>query len=133
MRILLDTNQILFVAKEPERLTENSKKILSSVGTELWISTISLWEIKLKTEATYQTGKSRPPLTQPINQMIAYFLRKGMQILALEAAHITASLSVALLHKNPFDNLLILQTQVCGLKLLTSDKKLAGHPFVIIA
>ncbi len=133
MRLLLDTNHLLFIAQQEERLTQKRKHLMNQIATELWISTVSLWEIRLKNESLHPSGDSKLQLKQPINEMVSYFLRKGIQILVLETAHVMTRMSTPLLHKDPFDRLLILQAQVSGLKLLTSDKRLADHPLVILA
>ena len=133
MRILLDTNQVLFVVQDPTRLTERAKDLLWDRATELYLSSVSLWEIDLKHRSTTSAGESRLPLAAPISAIVAYFIRKGAVPLPLEPRHVAATLKVPLSHNDPFDWMHLKQAQEDGLRLLTSDQALAGHPLAVAA
>jgi PIN domain nuclease of toxin-antitoxin system len=47
------------------------------------------------------------------------------------AAHAAAGLDQPLGHNDPFDELLLVQAPEEGMRLLTRDARLAGHPFAI--
>ena len=49
----------------------------------------------------------------------------------MSANHAACPLETPLDHKDPFDELLLVQAQEEGLRLLTVDKMLAGHPLAI--
>jgi PIN domain nuclease of toxin-antitoxin system len=51
--------------------------------------------------------------------------------LPLTAHHAAAHLNFPLKHKDPFDELLLVQAQEEVMRLLTRDSKLAGHPFAL--
>ena len=51
--------------------------------------------------------------------------------LPLTTAHATRELDTPLNHKDPFDELLLVQAQEEGLKLLTADRWIIGHPLAI--
>jgi PIN domain nuclease of toxin-antitoxin system len=53
---------------------------------------------------------------------------QNIDFLPLTAAHATAPLHEPLSHRDPFDEILLVQAQVEGLKLLTRDARLVGHP-----
>lgn len=59
----------------------------------------------------------------------------GMTHLPIEARHAAAVGAVTLPHRDPFDQLLVAQAQVDGLRLLTADKAIlsAELPFIINA
>lgn len=46
----------------------------------------------------------------------------------MTAQHAAAELIPPLTHKDPFDELLLVQAQEEGMRLLTRDAKLMGHP-----
>jgi PIN domain nuclease of toxin-antitoxin system len=54
-----------------------------------------------------------------------------VKFVPLEAHHAASSLETPLPHKDPFDELLLVQAQEEGLRLMTSDRQLAGHPLAI--
>ncbi|MDX2224337.1 MAG: type II toxin-antitoxin system VapC family toxin [Rhodospirillaceae bacterium] len=133
MRLLLDTNQILFIANDPARLSPRARDLLWARTTELFMSSVSLWEIDLKHRAPTRSGGSRLPLRAPLTAIVGYLLRKGVQSLGLEPRHVIAELTPGLAHNDPFDLMLLKQAQLEGLKLLTSDRALARHPLAIAA
>jgi PIN domain nuclease of toxin-antitoxin system len=50
---------------------------------------------------------------------------------AINRRHAAAELAQPLAHKDPFDELLLVQAQEEGMCLLTRDTKLIGHPFAV--
>ena len=55
---------------------------------------------------------------------------EGMDIVFLPVTpnHAARSLEMPLSHEDPFDEMLLVQAQEEGLKLLTVDQRLVGHP-----
>jgi PIN domain nuclease of toxin-antitoxin system len=56
----------------------------------------------------------------------------GWEILPLTAHHAAAELADPIPHKDPFDELLLVQAQEEGMRLLTRDTKLEGHPLAVL-
>lgn len=133
MRVLLDTNQVLFIVQDPTRLTDNARDILWNRTTELFLSSVSLWEIDLKHRAKAASGESRLPLAVPIGGILAYFIRKGAGLLPLEPRHVATELETPLRHNDPFDWMHLKQAQADDLRLLTSDGDIIGHPLALAA
>ena len=52
-------------------------------------------------------------------------------IVAITAEHAKQPLVTPLRHQDPFDELLVVQAQVEGFKLLTVDRQLIGHPLAL--
>jgi len=133
MRILLDTNQVLFIVQDPARLTDNARDLLWNRTTELFLSSVALWEIDLKHRAKTATGERRLPLATPIAGVLQYFVRKGTRLLPLEPRHVATELETPLSHNDPFDWMHLKQAQADGLRLLTSDRSIIGHPLAVTA
>ncbi|MFL5285796.1 MAG: PIN domain-containing protein [Rhodopila sp.] len=62
--------------------------------------------------------------------MVAFAKAMDWELLPLTASHAAARLAQPLQHKDPFDELLLVQAQEEGMRLLTRDARLVGHPFV---
>jgi PIN domain nuclease of toxin-antitoxin system len=133
MRVLLDTNQVLFIVQDPTRLTDNARDLLWNRTTELFLSSVSLWEIDLKHRARTATGESRLPLATPVAGILTYFIRKGAGLLPLEPRHVATELETPLPHNDPFDWMHLKQAQADDLRLLTSDRGIIGHPLAVEA
>jgi PIN domain nuclease of toxin-antitoxin system len=127
---LLDTNQLLFVTQQPERLSQSVIRMLQNPESRLHVSIISFWEIQIKYEARRPDGTRRLPLTGTPENILDYFLKSGSRLLQFLPVHIFTSLTVPVATNDPFDQLLLKQCQVENLQLLTSDARLMTHPLV---
>ena len=130
MRLLLDTNQILFATQDPGRLTEKARDLLWARSAEVYVSAASWWEIVLKARSVRADGQPKLVLKASPGSMLGYLNRKGVRALDIEARHTFVPLTVEPPHHDPFDRLL-LQPQAEDMRLLTSDRKLKKHPLVI--
>ena len=122
MRYLLDTHILLWARATPERLSEHVLSILKSVENELHVSVVTLWECAIKSAI----GKLRIPAS--FHRIVA----DDYHILGVEISHLEASASLPLHHRDPFDRMLIAQSQSSGLTLLTQDSNFARYDVPII-
>jgi PIN domain nuclease of toxin-antitoxin system len=49
-------------------------------------------------------------------------------VLNIRASHITAFAALPMLHKDPFDRILVAQAKAEGLALVTNDASIGGYP-----
>ena len=121
MRLLLDTHILLWAAGEPEKLSAGTRTLLSTSDNSLFFSAASIWEIVIKLKLGREDFKIDP-----------YRLRKmlvvhGYEELPVTAEHALRVDSLPLLHKDPFDRLLLAQSRVEGLVLLTVDAAVSQY------
>lgn len=128
MRLLLDTHILLWATLTPDRLSTAERDILSSADS-VAVSTISLWELRLKWDSLHPSGERKGPASPA--SVYAVVEAMGWRIVPLAAAHAIADLREPLGHKDPFDELLLVQAQDEGRRLLTRDRQLAGHPLAV--
>jgi PIN domain nuclease of toxin-antitoxin system len=93
------------------------------------VSAVSIWEIRLKWSALHATGE-RKELLDPA-QALRLLAGQAIRFLDMTAAQALAALTQPVQHRDPFDELLLAQAQAEGLRLLTRDKPLAGHPLAM--
>jgi PIN domain nuclease of toxin-antitoxin system len=86
------------------------------------VSVASLWEIAIKT----RVGKLTADIA--LADLPAYLAGLGYSLLAIDEHHALAELAADPPIRDPFDRLLLAQCQVEGLKLVTTDRALFGHP-----
>ena len=122
MRVLLDTHVFLWWNEDSPRLSKKARRILSDPGNTPVLSVASAWEIVIKAQA----GKLRLP-----EEAAAYVPTRaahyGMEILPIYLAHALALQMLPLLHRDPFDRILIVQSQVEKLSLLSADPAISGY------
>lgn len=122
MKLLLDTHLLLWAAGSPQQLSAAARNLLEDVHNELLFSSASLWEIVIK----HSLGRAD-------FQVNARVLRRGLldngyQELAITSEHAVSLESLPLIHKDPFDRILIAQATVEGIILLTTDTVIAQYP-----
>lgn len=131
MRLLLDTHIALWLARADERLNSAERQLLLDHATQIFFSAVSIWELRLKSNSFHGSGDRKGP-GDP-EDALAVLRGAGYQEIPLTSDHSAAKLAVPLAHKDPFDELLLVQAQEEECKLLTRDAKLAPHPLAILA
>lgn len=118
MNILLDTDThvLILLAIEPQKLSQQAVNIVSSLDNTLFLSLVSVWEMQIK----IQIGKLS--LNMPLLELIECQQQvNGVQILAIELAHILALDILPNHHRDPFDRLLLAQATVTQMPILSTD------------
>ncbi|HTT81786.1 MAG TPA: type II toxin-antitoxin system VapC family toxin [Stellaceae bacterium] len=122
MRLLLDTHLLIWAAGQVARLSSDARKLIDDPTNELSFSAVSLWEVAIK-RALRRRGF----------ELDARLLRRGLlnngyRELVITGEHAAAIDGLPPIHKDPFDRLLIAQSIVEGITLLTSDGLVAQYP-----
>lgn len=118
MRVLLDTRIALWLFAGDERIAKIQPLILSD-ETDVFVSTVSLWELAIK----ISNGKIDINLSV-FRQTI---IDSGFSELPMMGAHTEALLSLAPLHKDPFDRMLVAQAVSEPMILITADELLSPY------
>ena len=129
MRLLLDTHIAVWAALAPDALTDAERKRMSDADTQLVLSAVAIWELRLKWHSFHISGGRKGPINP--TAVVAFAEAIAWKLLPLTARHAAAELAQPLGHKDPFDELLLVQAQEEGMRLLTRDAKLVGHPFAV--
>lgn len=119
LRVLLDTSAFLWAISAPEHLSTRAAEVISSPKTQLFLSSVSLWEIAIK----FNLGKLKLSVQTASDE----WLREQMRLLIVSplpvrADHSLNTLSLPQIHRDPFDRMLISQAMVEKLPFVTSDE-----------
>jgi len=116
VRYLLDTCVALWYFEGSDKIVPAIKKNLTDPENELYLSDVSLLEIVIK----YNLGKLR--MTKSPSRIIPMLMEKhGIDGLPLDAQGIFKLEKIPLLHRDPFDRLLIAQAVTHRMILVTPD------------
>jgi PIN domain nuclease of toxin-antitoxin system len=129
VRLLLDTHIAVWAALDPDALTNAERQRMANASAPLVLSAVSVWELRLKWHSFHITGSRKGPLGPAA--VLDFANAMAWEMLPLKAGHAAASLIQSLPHKDPFDEILLVQAQEEGMRLLTRDSKLIGHPFAV--
>ncbi len=132
MTLLLDTHYVFALAGSPGILSGREKRFLDDYPDSFFVSTVSIWEIRLKWHSLYRSGDRKGPAS-PADVLSILATDEVARFLSLTPSHAAVELDVPLAHRDPFDDLLLVQAQAEGFKLLSRDRKLVGHPLVMQA
>ena len=122
MRLLLDTHIYLWWVQGYRQLSNSTRSLISD-ATEVYVSSVSIWEISIKTKL----GK----LTAEIGELVDAIEGSGFLELPLLTKHVTELQNLPNLHKDPFDRILIAQTIAEPLRFLTADTALQPYSELI--
>jgi PIN domain nuclease of toxin-antitoxin system len=121
MRLLVDTQVLLWAAAEPERLPPSFRERLESPANEVLFSAASIWELAIK----MQIG--RFSLAVQPEEIARTAVERGFEELPVMAVHAAGVRHLPLHHRDPFDRLLIAQAVHEPARLLTADRMLAKY------
>lgn len=125
MKLLLDTHILLWAAGRPEKLSRKARRLLDDPSNALIFSAVSLWEIVIK------QGLGRDDFDVNARQLRRGLLDNEYSELAMTSAHALALDDLPPLHKDPFDRMLLAQSRVEGLTLLTADALILQYPGLV--
>ena len=126
MKVLLDTHAFLWWDAEPKRLSAQAVAAIQNSDNAVVVSVVSVWEMQIKS----QLGKLT--LRVPLERLVAQHQSNGAQLLPITLAHVLAVDSVPLLHKDPFDRLLLAQAIVEGAHIITADPLFSQYSVPLI-
>ncbi len=127
MRLLLDTHVLLWWHSEPTRLSEVSYNAIRNIDNEIFLSVVNGWEIQIKAQLGKLTLSK--PLSVILHQEQA---TNDFRILPITLDHVLALDQFPFHHRDPFDRLLVAQTQQEEVTLVTHDPKLSAYSVPIL-
>jgi len=122
LRLLLDTHALLWWLTDDRALPVTVRKLIARGSNTVVVSAASAWEIATKV----RLGKL-PMAVDLVADLDRILIQEGFEALAISVDH---SVRAGLLpgpHKDPFDRMLIAQSQAEGVPILSNDEALDGY------
>ncbi|HEX9824055.1 MAG TPA: type II toxin-antitoxin system VapC family toxin [Actinomycetota bacterium] len=120
--VLLDTHAFLWWIGGDDRLSERAADLIRDPDTQVFVSAASVWEIAIKA-ADGRINLLDPPDTYIPRQMEANSFRG----LAIQFHHALGVQTLPVIHRDPFDRLLVAQAIAEDLTLITRDPQIARY------
>lgn len=124
MRVLADTHALVWALADPDSLSSKARRALTQA--EVAVSVASLWELVLK------KGKKGALVQDPIPWWEKYIIQARIPMLAIRPAHVMALGRLPKIHKDSFDRILVAQSIVEGMPLVTKDVRLREYGVPVI-
>ena len=127
MRVLLDTNALLWWITSADRLSDRARWAIEEPTNEVMVSAASAWEIAIKAE------RGRISLPLPAERYVPDVLtRHDFRSLDVRMAHALRAGSLPVHHRDPFDRLLIAQAQLEDMPIVSADPAIGRYDVEVI-
>jgi len=110
---MLDTHVLLWWLQDNPRLGQRARSLIADSGHEIMISIASPWEISVK----HRIGK----MAQSGAAILHALASQDISVMALTAAHLQVLEAMPLIHRDPFDHLIIAQALCEQSAIITDD------------
>ena len=127
MRLLLDTHVLLWWIDDDPRLSSRSRALISAADNTVAVSVATVWEIAIK--AGLGQLEAPPDLRGYLQAQLA---RNRFELLPVLFEHAVAVRDLPPHHRDPFNRLLVAQSRVEGLALITRDARLGAYAVEVL-
>jgi|SRR5579884_1544320 len=124
MRILLDTHLMLWWLASDRRLPKQAERLITDSDNEVYVSAASVWEIAIKSALGRIEGD--------VTEIEAALEPSGLIQLPINGKHAVQVSKLPLYHQDPFDRMLVAQSLVEPMRLLTHDRILERYGEMVI-
>ena len=127
MRALLDTHAFLWWNADDPRLSQTVRDVIADGHNELYLSVASAWEIAIKAARGSLILPEPPEVYVPSRLQLHRILPLPIQL--RHALHV---FDLPTIHRDPFDRLLIAQSRLEELPIMTTDPDIARYDVSVI-
>ena len=127
MKLLLDTHIFLWFISGDARLSVSLRQIIRNPENDVYLSIVSIWEVIIK------HGLGKLPLPEPPEVYLPKQRRLHLiQSLPVDEDSVSQLSKLPLLHRDPFDRILICQALQYDLTIATVDDAIRAYPVPVI-
>ena len=122
MNLLLDTHSFLWFVTNDKRLSSKAKSLIKDRENQVYFSAASAWEISIK------VGLGRLSIGDDLQDFLLQQLTEnGFVPLSIDISHSANTINLPDIHKDPFDRLLISQSIIEEMPLISKDKNIRKY------
>jgi len=127
MKYLFDTLVFLWWNLGDPQLSDHAAAIISDGNNEIFLSAVSAWEIAIKVAKKRLTIPEAPVRFVPRRMQL-----RGFQPLPIQIHHATRVHELPMHHADPFDRLLIAQSQIENMPLISTDTNIHNYDLEVV-
>ena len=122
MRALIDAHAFLWWGASEDRLSPLARSVMEDASSELYVSAASIWEIAIK----FHKGGLDLPVG--VDQFVEERLRRNDWLsLPIDRRHVLNAARLPAIHRDPFDRMLVAQSQIEDLPIITTDPAITRY------
>ena len=122
MKFLLDTNILIWFMNGDKNISASAVNKIKNDKNTCIVSIASIWQIAIKSNL----GKLE--IKVDFNDIAGFLYNNDLKILPIEFHHLTTLLNLELIHRDPFDRIIISQAITENLPIITADKIFKDYP-----
>jgi PIN domain nuclease of toxin-antitoxin system len=122
VKLLLDTHTIIWWLGGDDRLSQSAREAIARAGTDAAVSAACVWEASIKTASGRLQG---PDLASAV-------AAAGLPFLHIDERHAKLAGELPLLHRDPFDRMLVAQARIEQLAIVTADGDIPRYGVPVI-
>ena len=116
MKLLVDAHTLIWAVDDPSKLGPQAVTVLQDPANDLLLSAATIWEIAIK------VGLKKLSLSMPYKQWVAKAMADlGMTVLPITAEYADVQAGLPNHHRDPFDRMLVAQSQVENIHVVSAD------------
>jgi PIN domain nuclease of toxin-antitoxin system len=121
MKLLVDTHILLWMTGVSHRLPPTAREMIEDASNLVFFSAASIWEVAIK------AGRGFDGFSVDARKLRSNLIGNEYRGLPIRGEHALGVANLPDIHKDPFDRIMIAQSFVEGLVLLTADKTVARY------
>jgi len=127
VKYLLDTHAFLWFVMDDKRISRKAKSIIKDSKNKIYFSAASAWEmaIKVKLERLKIKGDLEPFIIEQLST-------NNFIPLSITISHSLYIERMPQIHKDPFDRIIIAQSILEDIPLISTDKKIRKYPTTVV-
>ena len=122
MNLLLDTHSFIWFVEDHPSLSPHARMLIEEATNDVFLSIANVWEMAIK------VSLGKLSLSQPFDLFIPnQLLLNDITLLDITLSHTLRVATLPYHHRDPFDRLLIAQSLVEGMPLISIDSVLDAY------
>jgi len=126
MNVILDTHVLVWWEGDQAKISPRASRLIEDPSNRILVSDVSFWEMVIKAQA------GKPMIRGSVRAMVDRQVANGLTHLPISIEHVLGVESLPMIHKDPFDRLLIAQAIVESAVLVSADQVLAHYPVPVL-
>jgi PIN domain nuclease of toxin-antitoxin system len=122
VKLLVDTHAVIWWLSADTRLSVSAKAAIARAGVDATVSAASIWEASIKRAAGRLAGPD----------LLTAIVAAGLPFLHIDEHHGKLAGELPLIHRDPFDRMLVAQALVEQLTIVTSDPEIPKYGVPVI-
>ena len=122
MNFIIDTHILISLINKDGKIDKQATEKIENLENQISISIVSLWEITIKVNI----GKLK--VTRNLQEMYDLIEKSDISVLNIQKKHLEKYLQLTLIHRDPFDRMIISQAITDDLTIITDDQYIKSYP-----